>query len=511
MSDAGLCFTGHALVDVGLAGVCAHAGRVRPEDVTLADLDAVSELLVEAYYSGAFGPYLSCVFMNASFVQPNESAPKRAQFIGQYLRAHRAQADARVAGARCAFSGQPATSALVRTHLPLFSGEGVLNFRPDGQTCVPAAGAFAVALMFLPLASRRAEGRLLAVHADDPALTLEFARRYLADNRRLLSLSLPAARAPVHPQFEREQPMWDAAKKRYKMADAKGPRSLIVADLTDVARRAGPNDLRPTPSALHVYWLSNSGQGPALDVLALPSGAVNFVRRAAGASTAPAWSAVSARFRPLQQADGEAEAGPPRRRGRALVEPVAGRAGWTRNPAFEDLCAIFEGGFTDTAAAQRWLRRHVLGRIESRAGDVRYEATRARCWALAELFLQEVLGMKAARIQAIKTFADKLAARIESANERRLYRSLVHDKPRELRQALLRAQRESARAAALLFGLDEYATVFLHEDGDEYVVRDLLCIRVVERLAELNWFERNPQERLDTGDDEGTEREEDEA
>jgi hypothetical protein len=68
------------LVDVGMAGVCAYAQRQRPEDLTLEDLDRVSTFMVDTYYQAKLGTYLSCVFMNASFVQPNESAAKRKQF-----------------------------------------------------------------------------------------------------------------------------------------------------------------------------------------------------------------------------------------------------------------------------------------------------------------------------------------------------------------------------------------------------------------------------------------------
>ena len=255
-----------------MAGLCAFCSRARPEDLTLEDLDDAASFMAQHYYGGALGTYLSCVFMNASFVQPNEGAEKKQAFLANYVRAHRAPAQPEVNGMRCVFSGQPATSPMVRTHLPLFSGEGVLNFRPDGGSSVPVAGAYIVAILFLPMASRRSEGSLLCVHADDPMLTLRFARRYLADNRRLIGLALPTARAPTHPGFDRELPMWDATKKRYKMADAKGPRSLVVQDLTEIAGEALPNDLRPHPSALTAYLLSNSGQGPSLEIFHVPSG-----------------------------------------------------------------------------------------------------------------------------------------------------------------------------------------------------------------------------------------------
>lgn len=476
-----LTWTGHPLVDIGAAGLCAFAKRERPGDLTLEDLDAASDLLIETYYQRKLGTYLSCVFMNASFVQPNEGEKKRSAFIRQYLRAHRAAPDPRVAGSRCAFSGAPATSALVRTHLPLFSGEGVLNFRPNGETWVPAAGAVVVAIMFLPMACRRAEGRMLGVLADAPELTLEFARRFLEDNRRLIALALPAHRKLVHEGYDRELPMWDAQKKLYKFADVKGPRSFIVAELTAIASRASPTYARPMPIALTAYLVSNSGQGPSLDIFEIPSSAVAFVASAVAPATRAAWEDIGKRFRPVNEMEDDA----PSRSKRRKASPVAGRAGWTRNAAFEDLCETFDAGFTDRGAAARWLRRHVLGRIDSRAEDSRYDAVRSRSSALADLFLREVMGMKQARIDAIRGFADKLAQWIHEKNDRKLERALFTMRDlRDLRRQLLRAQGASAESS-LLFGLDEYATVWLHEDGDQYLVRDLVCIRVVEKLHKL--------------------------
>lgn len=498
MTSARLAWTGHALVDVGIAGLVVFAEKNAPGELTLEDLDRASEWMVDHYYSGLLGTYLSCVFMNASFVQPSEGAEKKQAFLDNYVRAHRAKARPEVAEMRCVFSGQPATSPMVRTHLPLFSGEGVMNFRPDGGSSVPVAGAYIVAILFLPMASRRSEGSLLCVHADDDTLTLRFARRYLADNRRLIGLALPTVRAPTHTGFDRELAMWDATKKRYKMADAKGPRSLVVQDLTEIAGEALPNDLRPRPSALTAYLLSNSGQGPSLEIFHVPSGVVAFVARASGAGTANAWKSIVTRFWPLSQKDdGDAGASTKKPTKKKGGVPIAGRAGWTRNPAFEKLCAIFEAGFTDRAAAASWLREFVLGRRSGASQErARYGQGDARNWKLAGLFLKEVLGMKDGRINAIREFSDKLAAWINKKGDKRLYRALVFDKLNELQHHLRRVQRESA-GSDLLFGLDEYRNVWLHEDGDRYLVRDLICIRVIEKLHELGYFKAHPEDVVD--------------
>lgn len=503
---AGLRWTGHALLDMGMAGLCALCGRDSPEDLTLADLDRASDFIAEHYFSGKLDPYLTVVFTNNSgYCGPNKvDAPED---YAEVFRAHRVPPQKHVdpkkhlapaTGQRCVFSGSAASAWVHRQHLPLFSGAEVMNFRPEGQTAVPIAGPYLVALQFLPMAARRAEGRLLAVHADEPGLMIAFARRYLEDNKRLLELALPTTRAPVHEKYNREIPMWDAGKKRYKMADVKGPRSLVLADLTDVAARAAPTDIRPHPVAVTVYLLSNSGQGPSLDIFAIPFGVVSFVRKAAQAPTAAAWKAITARFYPVQEAqDHTTNKG--KRGSSSRAAAVPGRPGWSRNPAFEDLCGLFEAGFLDRSAGAKWLRRYVLGRIEARTGDVRYEDTRARLWAIAELFAQEVLGMKNGRIEAIRQFADKLAQWIQDKHDRSLYNALAYERSWELRQRLLRAQRDG-----MPLGLDEYATVWLHEDdggrADEGLIRDLVCLRVVEHLNELGYFAAHPEEALSSTD-----------
>ncbi|MBI4917062.1 MAG: hypothetical protein HY825_14565 [Acidobacteria bacterium] len=508
---ANLHWTGHALIDVGVAGLCAFAGKNDPQSLTLFDLDAAADLMEREYYGGKLGTYLSCVFMNASFVQPSESQAKRATFIAQYLRAHRASPQEGVAGARCAFSGQEATSLLVRTHLPLFSGEDVLNFRPDGQTAVPAAGAFVVALMFLPLASRRAEGRLLAVHADDPTFTLTFARRFLADNRRLLALALPTAKGLVHDGYDRELPKWDAPKKQYKFADLKGPRSFVLSELTGLAVEAGPGYGGRRGVGLTAYLVSNSGQGPSLEIFEIPSGTARFVLRAASATTASAWRAIAADFRPLSEREDTDTGSTKRRKARAKTAAVPGRAGWTRNPAFEELCAVFDAGFTDRKLAAAWLRRHVLRAIDGKQGT-RFARSSARSWALADLFLREVMGMKQARIDAVREFADRVAQWIHERNDRRLERALFTARGNsEVRHALMRAQRESGAAGRLLFGLDDYARVFLHEDRDEALIRDLVCIRLAERLPALGTPVEVLEEETPTSGSDPEEREDEQA
>jgi hypothetical protein len=492
MATKKLKWTGHALVDVGVAGVCAFTNR-SPEGVTPADLDKVSDFISSNFFSGHLDSYLTVVFTNNSgYCGPNKVDPEQYSDV---FRAHRVRPRSNVAqaqGVDCAFSGEPADAWVHRQHLPLFSADGVINFRPEGQVAVPIADMFLVALQFVPMAARKAEGGMLFVHAEKPELTLRFAKKFLEDNLRILAFSMPAEpNLLVDERLPRERLNYDKARKRYKTPDVKGPRSLVISDLTEIG--SDVSDFEGSITPLTVYLLSNSGQGPSLQVFDIPGGVVGFVLKAGGATTRAAWSSVARRFSDLNDRGDEV--------GRTAVsskdakasrrKPISGRAGWSRNPAFEDLCAIYDAGFPDRNRARAWLSRYVLGRMKPDVLDSSFENTNARNWALAELFLREVLGMKQARIEAVRAFADKLAEWIRNKNDTALYRSLMMDKPSDVRHSLMRAQRASA-AAVPLFGLDEYATVWLHEDGDEWLVRDLICIRVVEALSGAGFFRSDP-------------------
>ena len=108
--------------------------------------------------------------------------------------------------------------------------------------------------------------------------------------------------------------------------------------------------------------------------------------------------------------------------------------------------------------------------------------------------------MKKGRVEAIRQFADKLTEWISSKNDRQLYRSLAYDPPWDLRRRLLRAQQKG-----LPLGLDEYAKVWLSdEEGriDEGLIRDLVCLRVVEQLQARDYFKEHPEDTLETAPEE---------
>src|SRR5690606_34615206 len=142
--------------------------------------------------------FLTVAFPNSGFTNPAfEKSPERRQaYAARVLRAFRAGTP-ELAGERCVFTGRPAVALAFgeseslppgrafRQHIPLLTGEGVVNFHPYGDAGLPVSGVALLAIQAFPLGCAKVRGRLLAVHADDPALTLSFARRFLETNRRL--------------------------------------------------------------------------------------------------------------------------------------------------------------------------------------------------------------------------------------------------------------------------------------------------------------------------------------
>lgn len=513
-------WTGHPLADVGVATLCAFVGKDNPEKLTLEDLDEIGRWMTEAYDNGVFMSYLTCVFPNSAYVNATISEENRKKGMRRLLSPHRSVADQGTEGLCCAFTGQPATHLLDRSQMPMLTGAGVMNFFPAGLSEMPVAAPYLLAIQALPLGGRRSEGKLLMVHCDDPEFTLQFAKKYLATNRRIVQLAqtnkLPAVDDPDN-LLDRELPGGLSKEKKPKYPDAKAPGSLLMDDLIEIISDRGSGKMRRTPTSVTAYHLSNSGQGPSLAILHIPSEFVEFLAELHRPEYSGKWKPIVARAWRAGRGGGDAttatpdesagEDAAPRRRGKTKTKaPAPIGAGKSRNELYNDLLSIFEDGFCDWWAAARFIRRHLLSnpnklfvdfrRGPGQAPKLDQEQGRLVDWSLTALFLEKVLGMDKKRIEAIKEFATKLAELINEHNDRRLFRGLVFTEGEWQYRALLsKAQMQYAKdRGKLALGFEEYVDVFLTVEPDERrvwsLVRDLISIRLVEHLFELKFFDR---------------------
>ena len=382
-----------------------------------------------------------------------------------------------------------------RGQIPMLTGEDTLNFFPAGRGGLPIGGPYLTAIQALPMGCRRVEGKLFAVHADVPELTVAMARLYVADNRRLVALSKAGKvtkEAGPADGLTREISMGD------KYPDSKSPASLITADLMqvlDATRLFRASDSRF--SSVSCYWLSSSGQGPFLELFYLPSNLIRFLVLAGSAEFRDGWQrAVGEAWRSATKENPPPAAQPKPRKARSKPSAPGG-PGRSRNALLDDLVRIYRDGRLSRNDARNFISRHLLRYTKGDAGRPRIERVEWLDWKLTQLFLKEVLGMTQERIDRIRAFADRLADHIASTNDRRLFRGIVYSaRSYELRNALTRAQRSEAHDHNnLLFGLSDYLDVFEAEEvvrlGDWSLTRDLISIRLIEGLHSRRYFDKN--------------------
>ena len=85
-----LKYTGHPLVDVGVATITAFAGKRDPTQLTETDLDQVADYITREYTRQPLRSFLTVAFPNSGFTQPayNRQPEKRLVYAQRVLRAY---------------------------------------------------------------------------------------------------------------------------------------------------------------------------------------------------------------------------------------------------------------------------------------------------------------------------------------------------------------------------------------------------------------------------------------
>src|SRR5256884_1469156 len=153
-----------------------------------------------------------------------------------------------------------------RQHIPLITGEGIINFSAWGDPGLPVSGEALLCLQFFPMGCRKCGGRLLAIHSDNPKIILAAARRALQENTAAITLA--------------------RARSETKLPDASSsPHTLLIETLIDMDFRQQDAHEEKQPYSITAYHLTNSGQtspldekSPPLRIFHLPMNIVRFLR-----------------------------------------------------------------------------------------------------------------------------------------------------------------------------------------------------------------------------------------
>lgn len=461
-----LQYTGHPLVDVGIATITAYAEKRNPSQIIPDDLENLAGFLIDLYESKRWNSVFSSVFTNNGYLNPTMGVDKRQNYRDTILYAFRCQ-PSDVAKGRCVFCGATAVNRCARQHIPLITSEEMVNFFPYGLFGLPVCGLCLFAVQVFPLGSVWCSGRALFVHSDDQTMTYEFALKFLKENRRFLSLNDGGAFGVNH------------------------PRTFFVARLLEVEEERSQIQEYEGPCSITLYHLTNYGTNPDIALYHFPSQVVAFLRQAHRAPHGETWRQIERRAWELviEKAKGK---------GRSQEEATAPQPreepGRARNYLYEDLFELPHNAahFVRTY----FLRRAYRGYYNDdprRAYSLQSDLSLVS-WTLTAIFLKEVMGMEPSRIDTIRRVGDRLAGEIASNNDRQLFRGLWMSRHYgDLRRVLVQANTRRAKSGKEpLLTFDDFVAVFeFGEDSqrpDWRLAQDLMLIRVIEQLHQQDWF-----------------------
>lgn len=454
-----LRWTGHPIIDCGVAGIVAFARRNGPEAVTADDLDEYAAWCETAFFTPLGTSVASVLFTMNSYLQPSKSRDERRLLVAATARAWAEAESAPGNNQRCTFCRHPAGRRVYRETFPMLTGRSAINFWPTGDSGLVLCGSCTTGTMGLMIGAPLIGGRVVVCDTTDPELRLDLARHWVRSGRERYELSAQTGEKP--PPMSR-------------------PLTRLAEALVEIAHSArvpsAPDSNRVTP--VTVLHLSNSGQGADIDIHELGAPAIRFLQRAQLHSYREAWEAVVER------------AWPPANKRNSSDDPEYRLS--RRNGVYEDL-------FVLPVEARRFLRRHLRPAFHSLATQPRgrFGGATGR-WSCVELFLEEVITMDAGRIEAIRALGDRMALTIDDGGDRSLLNSVLRARKYwEIRNALIRADRRAVMGGeAPLLRFDDFLLVFEESEelarADWNLAWDLVTIRVYEQLHVKQYFTKHP-------------------
>ena len=489
-----LNYTGHPLVDIGVATILAFRNKKDLTEITNSDLDEIANYISKEYIINPLKSFLTVAFPNSGFTQPafEKTPEKRLDYARRVTRSFYDEMNS--ANNRCVFTGDPAINIALsdkegypqgrvfRQHVPLLLGENQINFFANGDSGLPISGKALLCIQAMPLGCAKCGGRLLAVHSDNPEILEKFAKKFLQKNRSGIELAHHANES--------------------KLKDFGSARTVIIDALleADEEIRSAQDDYQP--ASITAYHFSNSGQSNALDsrnppleIYHLPMELLDFLAAIKNPEYSSEWNAIV-------------------RRSWRLSRPKKGKATSADNNAVERNY-LYEDLFRLPQDAHRFLRNYFLRIPIKRAPNDDPRRTYSLkgdadliSWKITELFMKKVMNVNESRINLIKEIGDNLADYVIEENDKKFFTIFYGEQGRYdvLRNALIRANHNRLKQGKPpIIRFDPFIEVFEAPDergrSNWRLARDLVLIRMIERLYDLKWIGKHVDSLPDTNDD----------
>jgi CRISPR-associated protein Cst1 len=482
-----LRYTGHPLVDVGAATILAFSHKRKIAELTNSDLDKMADFISREYVINPLKSFLTVAFPNSGFTQPAfEKTPEKRHDYAKRVTRSFYEADSNEN--RCVFTGDPATNTALsdkegypvgrafRQHVPLILGENQINFFPNGNSGLPISGKALLCIQAMPLGCAKCGGKLLAVHSDNSDIIEKFAKEFLERNREAISLAHQSNNS--------------------KLPESGPAKTVLVKTLLHADEERYNSEKEYQPASLTAYHFSNSGQSNALDarnppleIYHLPLEIMDFLWAINNPEYKFEWEAVTQRAWQLSQ---------PKKGKKSKEVSHEDETKPRRNYLYEDI-------FRLPHEAHRFIRCYFL-RIPTkntssddprRAYSLKDDASLVS-WNLTSLFLDKVMHVKESRINRIREIGDQLADYVNEENDKKFFSTFYGEQSRYdvVINALIRVNRSRLKQGKPpIIRFEPFIEVF--EEPDEKgrsnwrLSRDLVLIRMIERLYDLKWIEKH--------------------
>ena len=276
-----------------------------------------------------------------------------------------------------------------RQHIPLITGENTINFSPWGDPGLPISGEALLCLQFFPMGCRKCQGKLLAIHSDNPEIILMAARKALEENIRAISLAI--------------------ALGETKLNDAPATaQTLLIDTLLDIDRQRELQHKAFQPFSVTAYHLTNGKSSPLdersgpLKIYPLPLNIVRFLLMFNHPDYHDGWKELIRR--------GWEKPKP----SKAIKEGEESKTTTTnerrRNYSHEDIFRLPENARNFVRMYLLRIPRHNTTQVDPRSSYNPRKEVNLVSWQLTNLFLREVMHMEKERIEEIRKLGDRLAA-----------------------------------------------------------------------------------------------------
>jgi CRISPR-associated protein Cst1 len=482
--------------------------------LTESDLDKVADFIADYYVVNPLKSFLNVAFPNSGFTQPafDKEPERRQDYVRRVARSYKANLP--TLDEQCVFTGEPAVAIAFsdkedfpqgrafRQHIPMVTGEDVINFHPGGDVGLPVSGKALLCIQAFPLGCAKCGGKLLAVHSDNSRLIERFAAEFLRDNRAMIDIA-------------RE-------KGDSKLPERGSAKTLMIHTLLEIETKRQDAREEGRPYSVTAYHLSNSGQSnpldvrnPPLEIYYLPLEIISFLEAITSVTYRTAWQSVERRAWQLTKEEVAArkETKGKKHQPKAKMEPVVKESRPRRNFLYEDLFNLPHN--VPTFIRRYFLRlpaRNAYDDDPRRSYSLKSDASLVS-WQLTRLFLERIMQMTTTRIDRIREMGEQLAQYVHDENDTRFFQRFYSEQRRYdlIRNELIRVNNERLkRKQPPLVRFEPYVEVFEDVDDrgrtDWRLARDLVLIRMIEKLYELRWIEQHPDAipdvRVEDEDDE---------